>query len=76
MARKASTKPNDSAANLGFEATAWRGAAFRSREATMRSPQGNRRLAANNLRSNMVALPGQRFYSKQIPVCFGFLAEN
>lgn len=24
----------------------------------------------------MVALPGQLFYSKQMPVCLGFLAEN
>ena len=31
---------------------------------------------ANQAKNNMVALPGQLFYSTQIPVCLWFLAKN
>ena len=37
MARKASSKPADSTANLGFEATAMRDSAILPREAILRS---------------------------------------
>lgn len=33
-------------------------------------------LAAGKLRNNMVALPGQLFYSTQIPVCLWFLTKD
>jgi hypothetical protein len=55
MARKASSKPADSTANLGFEAKLWladdtalRDSAFASREAILRSL----REAKDNLRNN------------------------
>jgi len=125
MARKASSKPADSTANLGFGSfvirhsgfdslervqhfihhlapqTALRDSAFLQREASpqvvseakdnmagfvlangsMSSNQSGegdirRALIEADLVDCMVALPGQLFYSTQIPVCLWFLAKN
>ncbi len=48
--------------------TALRGSAFFQSEAL---PQ-----VVSKAKNNMVALPGQLFYSTQIPVCLWFLAKN
>ena len=48
--------------------TALRGSAFLQSEA---KPQ-----VLSAAKNNMVALPGQLFYSTQIPVCLWFLAKN
>ena len=75
MARKASSKPesvSSSAATFGFEAAlvdiALRDSAFPQSEATSQ--------VLSKAKNNMVALPGQLFYSTQIPVCFWFSGKT
>jgi hypothetical protein len=69
---KASATTKDNTANLGFEAdlvgTAVRDSAFPQRETT---PQ-----VLSKAKNNMVAFPGQLFYSTQIPICLWFNGKN
>ncbi len=86
-AKHASEK--DSSANLGFEAKLWTTAdKLRNNMETEYKhvvlglillkciSDVRRALIEADLVDCMVALPGQRFYSTQIPVCLWFLAKN
>ena len=74
MARKTSNT-SDSTANLGFEAKLWLANGSMS---SNQSGEGDIRKAIieADLVDCMVALPGQLFYSTQIPVCLWFLAKS
>ncbi len=72
MARTKTNPSKDSTATIGFEAKLW----VCRRQGLGSQRDIHRALIEAELVDCLVALPGQLFYSTQIPVCLWFLAKN